>query len=258
MSVKLHSARSHAWIARVTALCFVLGLLLSASLQTVSNVRQSGAGGRFAGVPAPAPSPGEARTLKDRETEVATLREQVTKLQSAMAEGDGQAKTLNEDLKKTKALAGLTEVEGPGIRVRLTDSRRRPSSSRAFEADKYIIHDVDLQQVVNELGASGAEAIAVNNQRLVGRTAIRCVGPTIQVNGVPITAPFVIVAIGHTETLANGLALLGGVLDGIQRFDPAMASVTRSERIVIPAYAGGTELKYARTTGEASSGKDRS
>lgn len=258
MSVSIRDHRPNAWIARVTALCFVLGLLLAASLQTVSNVRRTGIGPRFGGVPAPALTPSQMKTLRDRETEIGTLRDQVTKLQTAMAEGDNKAKTLNDELQRTKALAGLTDVEGQGIQLKLTDSKRRPSSTRAFEADKYIIHDVDLQQVVNELGASGAEAIAVNGQRIVGRTAIRCVGPTIQVNGVPISPPFIIQAIGNADTLAGALSLPGGVLDGIQRFDPSMATVVKFKRMLLPAYAGGTELKYAKPTGEPRPGKDGS
>ncbi len=96
----------------------------------------------------------------------------------------------------------------------------KPKSNRAFESERLIVHDYDLQLVVNELTASGAEAIAINGQRVISRTAIRCVGPTIMVNNVPIVPPFEILAVGDPGTLAGGL-LLGGRFPFYSVYDTA-------------------------------------
>jgi uncharacterized protein YlxW (UPF0749 family) len=178
--------------------------------------------------------------------EIKALNEQKSKLETSLSTGKGELKTLNDELQKAKALAGLTEVKGPGVMITLTDSKKRPPSSRVYDYDKYLVHDIDLQQVVHELLASGAEAIAIKDQRIVARTAIRCVGPTIQVNSVAISPPYVIVAIGDVGTLTGGLNLPMGVLESIRRYDPGMIKLESKKALAIPAYAGSTDLRYAK------------
>ncbi len=243
----------------MTGLCFALGLLLAGSVLTVSSVHRAGGGVRVGVPPATGARTTETvkkltDTVKKLETEIGKLRDDKTKLEMSLAQGDNQAKALNDVLQKTKMLAGLLDTEGKGVVLVLNDSQKRRSSVRAFDADKFIIHDVDLQQVVNEMLASGAEAIGINGQRMIGRTSIRCVGPTIQVNGVPISPPFTVSAIGPPETLAGGLNLPGGVLDGLRTYDPDMFKLEKHERVVLPAYAGSTELRYSMTRSENASG----
>lgn len=245
MNVFTSGHRHQPWVWQITGLCFVLGVLLAGSLQTVRNVHRSGVGGRLGQAGVGTVSRGEM--VKKLEKEIADLRESKTKLENSLAEGDSLLKTINEELQKVKGLAGLTEVKGPGIVLILKDSEKHPPQfSRAFDAPNYIIHDTDLQQAVNELYASGAEAIAVNNQRLINRSAIRCVGPTIQVNGVPISPPFEIKAIGDAGTLCSGLNLPLGVLDSLRRYDPKMVTLEKKPEIVLPAYTGSTEVRYAK------------
>ena len=74
-------------------------------------------------------------------------------------------------------LMGLMELEGPGIIMRLDDSTLRSATSDPEEIESLLLHDYDLQRVVNELRVASAEAISLNGQRIVERTAIRCVGP---------------------------------------------------------------------------------
>lgn len=245
MNVFTSRQRHQPWVWQVTALCFMLGMLVAGSLQTVSIVGRTGFGGYRTGVPPPGAAAHTA-TVQKLEKEIADLRERATKLENSLAKGNDQLKTLNDELQKDKLLAGLTEVKGPGIDLVLVDSEKRPPSNRAFDADKYIIHDVDLQQVVNELWASGAEAIAISNQRVTSRTSIRCVGPTIQVNGVPVSPPYSIAAIGDPSTLAGALNLPYGVLDGLRRYDPAMFKLEKRQKLVLPAFTGSTETRYAR------------
>src|SRR5437660_8909616 len=145
MNVFTSGHRNQPWIWQVTGLCFVLGVLLAGSLQTVRYISRAGLGldriGQSGGV---APSV-RVDLLKDRENTIKTLQKQKTELENTLGSSGRQAKMLNEELQKTKILAGLTEVHGPGIVLSLQDSKKRGSSARSFEAVSGIIHDSDLQ-----------------------------------------------------------------------------------------------------------------
>jgi uncharacterized protein YlxW (UPF0749 family) len=199
------------------------------------------------GYPAARVTTSATQTVIKHEGEINRLRARNTELENAIGKGRGEEKVLNDELQKVKILAGLTPVKGPGVVITLKDSGRQTESLlRTSELSKGIIHDIDLQAVVHELFASGAEAVSVNDQRVVGRTAIRCVGPTIQINSVPISVPFVIRAIGNPDTLFAGLNLQMGVLDQIRQFDPGMVNMQKVDGVELPAFAESTEVKYAK------------
>ena len=105
------------------------------------------------------------------------------------------------------------------------------------------MHDEDILRVVNELKAAGAEAIAVNEQRLITTTGIRCSGSTIKINKKDLVPPFVITAIGNPETLEGALKMRGGVIDHLQFFG-IQVSVKKVEKLEIPAYSGGIKSNY--------------
>jgi uncharacterized protein YlxW (UPF0749 family) len=254
MNVFASGLRHQPWIWQVTGLCFILGLLLAASLQTSSTLQRSGYVRRLG--QAPAGGPARTDTVPKLEKRIADLLEEKTKMEQSLAQGTGQAKTLGEELQKVKLLAGLTAVHGPGVVLMMQDSKKKPPSNRLLESQSFIIHDTDIQQAVHELFASGAEAIAVNNQRVMARTSIRCVGPTLLVNGVAVAPPFVIMAIGDPGTLAGGLNLPLGILDNFRRFDPQMVQLDKKSDLTIPAYTGSTDSRWARAVlEEEKSGK---
>lgn len=176
-------------------------------------------------------------------TEVTSLRNQITKYQNAFAKETGQAKLLNDSLQDAKLVAGLTELEGPGVTVTLRDLK---NESIDAPAEAVIIHDTDVLRVVNELWAAGAEAIAVNTHRVIAGTSFRCAGPVIHVEGIPIASPIVIQAIGETATLMGGVELRGGILDEIRSVSPQMVSVEAVKSMRLPPYGGSTAHKYAK------------
>lgn len=190
----------------------------------------------------------EKRTVQTLEAEIREQRQRMTELENALASGTEQAKVLNESLQAAKMLAGLIEVEGPGIELILRDSERRPppGSTESLLVDLYIIHDYDLLRVVNELRQAGAEAIAINGQRLVATSAIRCTGPVIYVNDIKMASPFVIHAIGDPNTLLGALKTPGGVLSDIIEADPKMVEMHAKEKVRIPAYTGSTQFRFAK------------
>lgn len=237
----------HSWELPVSLLSLVLGVMVSLAWITEQN-RPSRAVHlepdqveRIKGNAAPAAARVGDVDVQKLEIEIARMREDNTKLQNAMANDTNQSKILNEQLQSTKLLAGLTEADGPGVTITLRDSTKELMN--VPNLDK-IVHDTDVLKVVNELWASGAEGITVNNHRVVGGTSFRCVGPVIHVEGVPIASPVIIRAIGDPKTLMGGMNLPGGVLDEMRQIDPAMVQIESVKLHHFPAYSGPTSRHY--------------
>ncbi len=190
----------------------------------------------------------EKRAVEQLEEEIRQLRQRTTDLENALASGTKQTELLNASLQEAKMLAGLVEVEGPGIELVLRDSTRKPTpgSVESVLPDLFIIHDYDLLRVVNELRQSGAEAVSINGQRIVASTGIRCVGPVIYINDVKMASPFTILAIGDPQTLEGALLTPGGVLADILEVDPKMVEIKRHEKVRVPAFSGSTRFRYAQ------------
>ena len=99
------------------------------------------------------------------------------------------------------ALAGLTSVEGGGVQVTLSDSTQ--TNNLTENANAYVIHDLDILQVINELRDAGAEAISLNGERVVSTSEVRYAGSTVSINNNRYAAPFVIKAIGDPTNLGK-------------------------------------------------------
>ena len=99
----------------------------------------------------------------------------------------------------------------------------------------------------NKLFSAGAEAIAINDQRIVARTAIRCVGPNIMINGEPTAAEFVVRAIGSSHDLEGALNIPNGIIDVLRM--GVKVKVEKSEKVQVPAFSGATHVKHARPAG---------
>ena len=98
--------------------------------------------------------------------------------------------------------------------------------------------------IVNELRDAGAEAISINDERITALTEIRCVGSVVNINNVKVGTPFIINAIGNPDTLESALLFRGGIISQLAmsgfEFD-----IKKQENIVIPAYKGAINFKYA-------------
>ncbi len=109
-----------------------------------------------------------------------------------------------------------------------------------------LIHDGDILSIINELKNAGAEAISINDQRLVPTSSIVCGGNIIEINGEKVGAPFIIKAIGLPELLA-GLSRPGGYLQ-ILKDDTIEVDLKMSNKITIPKYSGVLTYKYMENT----------
>jgi uncharacterized protein YlxW (UPF0749 family) len=173
------------------------------------------------------------------EVQLLDLQRQVSKVEEAMAQRKSEAAEILAELEAARMMAGVVPVEGPGIVVTLQDNQ---NASNSPDVTNYIVHEQDVRLVVNELRAAGAEAISINGQRLVSNSAIRCVGPTIIVNGIKSAAPFVITAIGDPNTLETALNLPGGVLQTLRDF--VQIEVAKKDLVQLPAFVGDAKTKH--------------
>ncbi|GAA2723505.1 DUF881 domain-containing protein [Cellulomonas aerilata] len=112
---------------------------------------------------------------------------------------------LLEELARDELAAGTASVSGPGLRLTLTDAPTAQGDTGEADPDQRV-QDVDLQVVTNGLWAAGAEAIAVNGQRLTVLTAIRSAGSAILVDLAPLTGPYVVEAIGDPAAMQTAFA----------------------------------------------------
>ena len=109
-----------------------------------------------------------------------------------------------------------------------------------------IVHDTYLLTILNELRASGAEALSINDERILATSEIRCAGPTVSINNTKLAAPFEIKAIGNADTLENALRMPGGAIDeaGFYGID---VTIKKSNKLLIKKYTGAETFKFAQT-----------
>lgn len=163
----------------------------------------------------------------------------------ALESSDEQSKGFTEKLAKVNIAAGFTPVMGPGIIISLDDN---PDPLRVGDnADDYIIHDKNLLFIINDLRGSGAEAISINDQRIVSSSEMRCAGPTILVNTTRVSPPFEIKVIGNPEVLETSMRNMGGELQMLEARGIKI-SIKKSGKVVIPALSGILAYHYARSS----------
>ncbi|SET85339.1 Uncharacterized conserved protein YlxW, UPF0749 family [Salinibacillus kushneri] len=147
---------------------------------------------------------------KELRSELESLRNEIRDFEEKLGSQEEQVNTYIEDRNRLEVLTGDVPVEGPGITVTLKDAEYIPNEDNVND---YIVHDLHVHLVINELLASGANAISINGQRILKDSYITCTGPVITVDGKKHPAPFVIQAIGDSEVLEASMALQNGVLD---------------------------------------------
>lgn len=182
-----------------------------------------------------------------REGHTAALRDQLDELRGRVAAAEAEAAAgvpnLQAQVGEVEVAAGITAVTGPGLRVTLSDAG--PDCSEYEENCR--IHDSDLQLAVNALFAAGAEAVAVNDERVIATTAIRSAGRTVQVNYRPLGEPYVVEAVGDPAALADAfsasefaeLFLVWEDLYGLG------FAVEEADELALPGYGGSLQLREA-------------
>ncbi len=185
-------------------------------------------------------------TQEELKGRILQLREQI---QAAEQAGQGSAALvddLNANLQEARIAAGLIPLTGTGIVLQLEDSLEPPAPGA--NADAYLVGARDLRTIVEELWAAGAEAIAVNGERITPSTAVIEIGPSILVNSAYLSGPYQVTALGPDD-LYTRLSASPGFVDFVRaRAQTWGIRVTfaEPESVDMPAFAGTVTLRYAR------------
>lgn len=192
----------------------------------------------------------ERERVNGLQAEVADLNQQVSALTQSVH--DTRVAKLQPALDALKQAAGFTPVSGQGVTVTLTDAPKaiidQAQRTGDVNVDALLVHQQDIQAVVNALWAGGATGIAVQGQRIISTSGIKCVGNTVVLHGVPYSPPYVISAVGSVDKLTNAL----NTSEYVTAYKTFVSTyqlgwnLTTSQILTVPAYVGTSDLSWAR------------
>lgn len=233
------------WQITLGVALLALGFLIAAQLRTEAPRVRYASNERVALVETANDLQGRQDALKQQ---LLDLRTEIQKLES---QGQGSAallKDLDDRLREARVAAGLTALQGPGLVLQLRDSGNAvPPGENPTD---YLVSARDLRTVVEELWLAGAEAIAVNGERVTAAGAIIDIGGSVLLNSAYLSPPYQISAIGPPDLFdqVNGSAGFREFVRGRVEAFGLQVGFAEPKDVVIPAYAGTINLRYARPT----------
>ncbi len=239
------TGRRRRWSVLVPVIAALAGLLFTTTVRTAAgtNLRDDR-------------RPELSRVIEERRLQVdadamraASLRESIDDTTRAQAGSDTRIAEQQRRADLAKPAAGFTAVHGPGVEVVLDDAPRRPDGNLPIGAlpDDVVVHQQDVQSVVNALWSGGAEAMVIMDIRVISTSAVRCVGNTLLLHGRVFSPPFVIKAIGNPDRLLAALDGDPGVRafrDAVEAFGLGYRAEAEAD-ILAPAHVGSGTLDYA-------------
>lgn len=234
------------WRALVPAIALVAGVLFATSAETAQGTDLRG-GRRIELTQLIA---AQERTVGDATRRVVQLQGEVDALETQASDKDGRVGAVRSRSAALEGYVGLRPLRGGGVTVVLDDAPRAvdgtlPADARA---DDVIVHQGDVQSVVNALWAGGADGLTVMGQRLITTGAVRCVGNTLLLYGRTYSPPFQITAVGDPARLRARLE----VEPGVRLYRQAVAyfglgyEVKDEREVTLPGYDGPLRLSYAQ------------
>lgn len=213
----------------VALICAILGLMLAYQFKNAKNLTSIA---NTAQIEKLQNQLEEAQKQKETlEKQINDLDQKVEEYEKSAATGSSMVEALKSELDKVRMFAGLTQVQGPGVILTIDPQKDNLNSM----GESPVVNAQALQIVVNELNSSGAEAIMINNQRIVNTTEIRQVGNNISINDVKFSsqAKFEIKAIGDKHMLETGLNLRDGAVEWLKDAYGLILEITPSDKVVI-------------------------
>jgi uncharacterized protein YlxW (UPF0749 family) len=183
------------------------------------------------------------------DVEVAALQRQVSAATRQAGQRNAAVRAAQQVAAPLRTPGGLTAMTGPGLVVVLNDASQSAANA-GVDPNQLVVHQSDMQAVVNALWAGGAEAMSVAGQRVIATSAVRCVGNTLLLNGEVFSPPFRVAAIGPSRTMTAEL----DASPGVRQFRQAAGyyglgyTVEATNGIDVPAYTGTIGLEYAHAT----------
>ena len=229
--------------------CIILGIVITLQFRAVQNNYLQGIGSGQKAQELAA----ELKNIREEKqaliSEVNILEAKIKEIEEAESKEDVLVKNISSELEKYKVISGVRPVKGTGVVVVVDDPLMDPQ----FPLDvSVIMYNYDLLlSLINKLNDAGAEAISINGQRFVSRTEISLAGSNVNINSVPTAPPFVIKAIGNSDTLASVLNIRFGIVEQMRsdRYN-LQVSVKKQDEISIPRYNEVIKFRYAKPVEE--------
>ncbi len=226
-----------------------LAVLLSGGLFAVSGLNSGGADlrpGRYTDLAALVRT--ESRQYDALGDRLSRLNDEVDALTESV--DNSEVRQLRARTRALEGPAGLVEQAGPGVTVVLTDATEDIARSSQQNPNLLIVHQQDIQAVVNAMWTGGATAVTIQGQRVVSTTGIKCIGNSVQLQGVPYSQPYTISGVGDPTALAAAIAAddyLESYRSDAAEPDIAVGWEERLEELVVaPAYDGLLDITYAK------------
>jgi uncharacterized protein YlxW (UPF0749 family) len=187
----------------------------------------------------------EQTRLAELEEEAADLQSEIDRFTDSQTDVSDKGDQVESEL--VALLAGRRDVTGPGLIVSLSDAPANSPRPGWITDDDLVVHQQDLQGVINALWAGGAEAMTLQDQRVISTSAFRCVGNVLSLHGRLYSPPYVVRAIGDPELLERALLASPEVQTylGYVEVIGLGWSVSSSDRLELPAYSRTLELRHA-------------
>ncbi len=228
------------WVVPITIVCIISGFFLSYQLNNLSGSTNSN--------PLSEKNQNLVQIITDLEDEI---NKQETIIVSIRAELEtledqpmiGALEDLRNDLRDIRIVAGLTPVAGKGIRITVDDNKDGLQQNPKDDPNNYIVHYEHLLNLLSELRLAKAEAVAINGQRIITTSEIRCVGNVILINTTRIAPPFVISAIGSPQHMSEIVS--SGEIDILRSLNYPV-SIEILDDLTLPSYKSSLQFNYAQ------------
>ena len=218
---------------------FIIGITIALQLKSIDDLT-----GGIASSQKSRQLQSELKSLRDKklglEQELQALELKAKELKDSELQEDYMEQELRKEIDKFELMLGQKEAIGPGIVIKFQSSDQE-SQQTALRTYNYEL----LLSVINKLNASGAEGIAINEERYVNTTFFQLVGDKLYVNGNPIFEPYEIRAVGNPDTMESALNLRYGVLWEIRKHYNINASIEKKPELKLPRFTKNVEFKYS-------------
>ena len=217
-------------------MCFALTIAIVVQYKTISDAN------KVTGSNVNSELKTEVLKWKERYEEAYEDLEELEKIleekRNSATSNDEESIKLQKELRTLNALIGAIDVSGEGVVITLADNSSVTNQNIGVfdNISNYLIHDTDLIMLVNELKNAGAEAISINDERIVSTTSITCDGSVVLINGNKLSSPFTIKAIGSQATILGAIQRTGGLLEELYAYG-LVSSVVPEENITIYKYS---------------------
>lgn len=189
----------------------------------------------------------QRRDVQDLQGDLRSLQQNVDEL-TASVQGT-KINQVRRQMSAAEAAASVLPMTGPGLMVTLDDAPYDQPEVEGADPDIFVVHQQDIQAVVNALWSGGAEGISVENQRIISTTGIKCVGNTVVLQQIPYAPPYRIRAVGDPVALSAALQASSTVQEYVDYTEPPWNlgyDVVEDDTLRLPRYDGPLTMKFAK------------